>query len=185
MRREAIRILVCVLLLGLGAADRGASIRGPHGLDTVIRELPRRVIDVRQMVEAVGQQCGLEVVVDQKVSGDLSVERLPATARSILREALPPKGFLYLTEGETLRVMTEPDLWMYFRSHAVSRSYDVQLTSDLMRRLLETPDVVSTMGYLGVDPERGVVKLHDLPCFVRRVEEILVASSGQEALITL
>lgn len=185
MRRELIRILVFGLLLAGGAAERGASIPRLQGLDTVIRELPRRVIGVREMVAVVGRECGFEVTLDDQVSGRLSIERLPTTARSILNATLPERGFLYLVEGQTLRVMPEEDLRGYFRRRAVSRAYSARVTPGLIRRLLDTPDLVSTMGYIGIDPNHGIVHVHDLPWFVRRVEEILVASSDHEVLITL
>ena len=185
MIREVGRVLAFALLLAAAAVDRGASVRGAQGLDTVIHELPRHVIDVRRMVEAIGQQCGFEVILDDKVCGEISVERLPATGRSILTMALPGRGFLYVVEGRVLRVMPAEKLRAYFRTRAVSRSYAARVTPGLLSALMETPDVVSTMGYLRVDAEHGAIRVHDLPWFVNRVEEILVTWGDHEALITL
>lgn len=187
MRRELSRVLILVFVLGGGAVDREASVPDLdlRGLDTLISEFPRRIMDVRQMVEIIGQECGLGVVLDDRVGGQLSVEHVPGTGRSILNAALPDKGLLYLMEKRTLRVMPEDDLRAYFRSRAVSRSYATRVTPDLMRSLLETPDLVSTMGYLAIDPEHGIVRVHDLPWFAARVEVFLGAWADRERLVTL
>jgi hypothetical protein len=129
------------------------------------------------MVETVAGQCGLEPVLADEVCGELSVERFPATARSILDSTLPRMGLLYLVEGENLYVMAEKDLRAYFQTRAVFRTYPARVTGSLLRRLLEAPDIVSTMGFLGIDPERGIVHIHDLPSFADRVEDLLVLVS--------
>jgi hypothetical protein len=177
MNRMKFRIGMVVILAawtaGVGESRHVCGGAGP-GLDTVITDLPPRTMSVREMVEALGGRCGMRTVVGDGVTGEISFERFPVTARELLEEVLPARDCLYLAEDGVLRVMREDALRAYFRVRAETRVYGAELTPAVTARLLETPDLVSTLGCLRLDPERGIVHIHDLPCYADRVEKVLV-----------
>jgi len=185
MKREVGWVLLFAGAFAAAAADRPKAAFHPGGLETRIDRLPRHAVDVGRLVEAVARECRLEVAVDPAVAGEVSVERLPATARSILDAVLLPRGALYLVEDGVLRVMPEDAMRRYFRDRAVFRSFAGPLDPEMVRRLLETPDLVSTMGSLGFDPHAGLVCVRDLPSFADRVERILRPQRPGEVWITL
>jgi hypothetical protein len=191
MRRKTVRIGFLVILAAWAASPggprpaSGSTGQTAAGLDTVITDLPPRPLSVRELVETIGGRCGMRTVLGDRVTGEVSFERFPVTARELLETVLPARGCLYLVEGDVLRVMSEDSLRRYFHARAETRVYGAQLTPDLTARLLETPDLVSTLGYLGVDPVRSVVHIHDLPCYADRVERILVPGGVELEGVTL
>jgi hypothetical protein len=191
MSGKTVRIGLLVILaawavssIGLHPAS-GSSGRSVGGLDTEITNLPPRPLSVRELVEIVGGRCGMQTVIADDVAGQVSFERFPVTARELLENVLPARSCLYLVEGDVLRVMREEPLRRYFQARAETRVYGARLTADLTARLLESPDLVSTLGYLGLDPERGVVHIHDLPCYADRVEKVLVSGGAELEGVTL
>jgi len=185
MKKELATVGVIGVLAFWAASSARPGLPGAEGLDTVIRDLPHRVMTVREMVEILGNRCGMEVAVGDEVTGELSFERFPMTARSVLDSVLPSRGYLYLDDGGVLRVMRDDRLRAFFRDRAETRVYGAELTPGLVTRLLEGHDLVSTLGYLGLDPERGVVHVHDLPCYADRVERILVSGGTDAEGVTL
>ena len=179
-------LLLVIVVVGGSVFQVGSWARYPtrHSrLDTVIGKIPEERMLLPDLLEFVAGECRLEYAFNGAAVPEVNSDGLGGSARSLLNTTLPSHGYQYVLEGKSLKVMSPEAMGCYFEQEAVTRIYEVEVTSRILQKLLSTPDVVSTLGSLEIYPDTGLVAIRDLPGYVAGLEKLLRRSESVALLL--
>lgn len=150
-----------MLLLSSFTAVLHAEDKGPF----VSIEL--RDVEIRDVMRALGQEHGINIIVDEKVTGKVTVSLRNVSLWDAIDSILKGKGYIYIKEGTIVRVViaTEDDDLM-------TRSINVKYANP---KDLETviKKVLSKRGDVGSDLKSSTLVIKDTPSAIEKAEQLL------------
>jgi len=126
-----------------------------------------RDVELRDVLRALGQEHGINIVVDEKVTGKITVSLRNIPLWDAIDSILKGKGYSYVKDGNIVRVvlMTE-DEDLVISTLSVKYATAKELESVVKR-------VLSKKGDVTADPRSNTLVIKDTPSAIARVEQLL------------
>ncbi|MCX5716717.1 MAG: type IV pilus secretin PilQ [Nitrospirae bacterium] len=168
-RKQKILLLSFSLILALAflsADSYSASDSSSNGKGTPI-SMELRDVELSDVLRALGQEHGINIIIDEKVTGKVTVSLRNVPLWDAIDSILKGKGFTYIKDGNVVRVLSagaDEDLMTYTATvnYANAKEIEAFITKVLSKR-----------GSIASDPKSNMVVIRDIPSAIERVTQLL------------
>jgi type IV pilus assembly protein PilQ len=147
--------------LSYAASNSSSNEKGPP----ISMEL--RDVELSDVLRALGQEHGINIIIDEKVTGKVTVSLRNVPLWDAIDSILKGKGFAYIRDGNVVRVISsgaDEDLMTYTATVNYANAKDIEgiITKVLSKR-----------GSIASDPKSNMVVIRDIPSAIERVTQLL------------
>ena len=126
-----------------------------------------RDVELSDVLRALGQEHGINIIIDEKVTGKVTVSLRNVPLWDAIDSILKGKGFAYIKDGNVVRVISsgaDEDLMTYTATvnYAIAKDIEGIITKVLSKR-----------GSIASDPKSNMVVIRDIPSAIERVTQLL------------
>ena len=126
-----------------------------------------RDVELSDVLRALGQEHGINIIIDEKVTGKVTVSLRNVPLWDAIDSILKGKGFAYIKDGNVVRVISsgaDEDLATYTATVNYANAKDIEgiITKVLSKR-----------GSIASDPKSNMVVIRDIPSAIERVTQLL------------
>jgi type IV pilus assembly protein PilQ len=126
-----------------------------------------RDVELSDVLRALGQEHGINIIIDEKVTGKVTVSLRNVPLWDAIDSILKGKGFAYIKDGNVVRVISsgaDEDLATYTATvnYAVAKDIEGIITKVLSKR-----------GSIASDPKSNMIVIRDIPSAIERVTQLL------------
>ena len=126
-----------------------------------------RDVELSDVLRALGQEHGINIIIDEKVTGKVTVSLRNVPLWDAIDSILKGKGFAYIRDGNVVRVISsgaDEDLMTYTATVNYANAKDIEgiITKVLSKR-----------GSIASDPKSNMVVIRDIPSAIERVTQLL------------
>ncbi len=126
-----------------------------------------RDVELRDVMRALGQEHGINIIVDEKVTGKVTVSLRNVPLWEAIDSILKGKGYAYIKEENIVRIIPAvEDEDLITRTISVKYASSKDLESVIKKVLSKKGDVAS-------DPRTNTVVIKDTPSAIGRAEQLL------------
>lgn len=126
-----------------------------------------RDVELSDVLRALGQEHGINVIVDEKVTGKVTVSLRNIPLWDAIDSILKDKGYAYIKDGDIVRVLSagaDEDLMTYTATVKYANAKDIEPV---------ITKVLSKRGSLASDPKSNMIVIRDIPSAIERVTRLL------------
>jgi len=126
-----------------------------------------RDVELSDVLRALGQEHGINIIIDEKVTGKVTVSLRNVPLWDAIDSILKGKGFTYIKDGNVVRVVSagaDEDLMTYTATVNYANAKDIEGV---------ITKVLSKRGSIASDPKSNMVVIRDIPSAIERVMELL------------
>ncbi|TAL23767.1 MAG: type IV pilus secretin PilQ [Nitrospirae bacterium] len=126
-----------------------------------------RDVEMSDVLRALGQEHGINIIVDEKVTGKVTVSLRNIPLWDAIDSILKDKGYAYIKDGNIVRVLSagaDEDLMTYTATVKYANAKDLEGV---------ITKVLSKRGSLASDPKTNMVVIRDIPSAIERVTQLL------------
>ncbi|MBI5026583.1 MAG: type IV pilus secretin PilQ [Nitrospirae bacterium] len=165
MRIKNLKLILPLAFFILNFSLANAADRGP----VVSMEL--RDVEIRDVMRALGQEHNLNIIVDDKVTGKVTVSLQKVPLWDAIDSILRSKGLTYIKEDNIIRVVTFTEVGreeegLITRTFVVSFANPKELEGVIKKVLSKKGDLIS-------DPRTNTLVVKDIPANMPRVEALI------------
>jgi len=128
--------------------------------------LELRDVELRDVLRALGQEHGINIIVDEKIAGKITVSIRNIPLWDAIDSILRGKGYAYIKEGNVVRIvqLEDEDLVTYTVNvkYAAPKDLEPVLTKVLTKR-----------GTLASEPKSSTIVIRDTPSGIERAVQLL------------
>ena len=126
-----------------------------------------RDVELSDVLRALGQEHGINIIIDEKVTGKVTVSLRNVPLWDAIDSILKGKGFAYIKDGNVVRVISsgaDEDLATYTATvnYAIAKDIEGVITKVLSKR-----------GSIASDPKSNMIVIRDIPSAIERVTQLL------------
>ena len=126
-----------------------------------------RDVELSDVLRALGQEHGINIIIDEKVTGKVTVSLRNVPLWDAIDSILKGKGFAYIKDGNVVRVISsgaDEDLMTYTATvnYAIAKDIEGVITKVLSKR-----------GSIASDPKSNMIVIRDIPSAIERVTQLL------------
>ncbi len=126
-----------------------------------------RDVELSDVLRALGQEHGINIIIDEKVTGKVTVSLRNVPLWDAIDSILKGKGFAYIKDGNVVRVISsgaDEDLVTYTATVNYANAKDIEgiITKVLSKR-----------GSIASDPKSNMIVIRDIPSAIERVAQLL------------
>ncbi|MBI3377669.1 MAG: type IV pilus secretin PilQ [Nitrospirae bacterium] len=126
-----------------------------------------RDVELSDVLRALGQEHGINIIIDEKVTGKVTVSLRNVPLWDAIDSILKGKGFAYIKDGNVVRVISsgaDEDLATYTATVKYANAKDIEgiITKVLSKR-----------GSIASDLKSNMVVIRDIPSAIERVTQLL------------
>jgi len=168
----ALRITLLLLLftvhcsLSYAASDSSLSDSSLNEKGAPI-SMELRDVELSDVLRALGQEHGINIIIDEKVTGKVTVSLRNVPLWDAIDSILKGKGFAYIRDGNIVRVISsgaDEDLATYTATVNYANAKDIEGI---------VTKVLSKRGSIASDPKSNMVVIRDIPSAIERVTQLL------------
>ena len=116
-----------------------------------------RDVELSDVLRALGQEHGINIIIDEKVTGKVTVSLRNVPLWDAIDSILKGKGFAYIKDGNVVRVISsgaDEDLMTYTATvnYAIAKDIEGIITKVLSKR-----------GSIASDPKSNMIVIRDIP----------------------
>lgn len=149
------------LIILIIAVNSFASDKGP------LVSLELRDVELRDVIRAIGQEHGINIIVDEKITGKVTVSLRNIPLWDAIDSILKGKGYAYIKEDNIVRVVPmSEDEDLITRTIVIKYADPKELETVVKKVLTKKGDVVS-------DPRSSTLIIKDTQSAIERVELLL------------
>ena len=168
-RMQKVWLLSCFLMLifvFLTADSYSASNSSSNEKGAPV-SMELRDVELSDVLRALGQEHGINIIIDEKVTGKVTVSLRNVPLWDAIDSILKGKGFAYIKDGNVVRVISsgaDEDLMTYTATVNYANAKDIEgiITKVLSKR-----------GSIASDPKSNMVVIRDIPSAIERVTQLL------------
>ena len=126
-----------------------------------------RDVELSDVLRALGQEHGINIIVDEKVTGKVTVSLRNVPLWDAIDSILKGKGFVYIKDGNVVSVISagaDEDLMTYTATVKYVNAKDIEGV---------ITKVLSKRGSIASDPKSNMIVIRDIPSAVERVTQLL------------
>ncbi|MBI5206032.1 MAG: type IV pilus secretin PilQ [Nitrospirae bacterium] len=126
-----------------------------------------RDVDLSDVLRALGQEHGINIIVDEKVTGKVTVSLRNVPLWDAIDSILKGKGFVYIKDGNVVSVISagaDEDLMTYTATVKYVNAKDIEGV---------ITKVLSKRGSIASDPKSNMIVIRDIPSAIERVTQLL------------
>lgn len=126
-----------------------------------------RDVELRDVLRALGQEHGLNIIIDEKVTGKVTVSLRNVPLWDAIDSILKDKGFTYIRDGNIVRVLSagaDEDLMTHTVTVKYANAKDIEGVIS---------KVLSKRGSMASDPKSNMILIRDIPSAIERVTQLL------------
>lgn len=169
-RKQKILLLSFSLILALAflsADSYSASDSSLNEKGAPIISMELRDVELSDVLRALGQEHGINIIIDEKVTGKVTVSLRNVPLWDAIDSILKGKGFAYIKDGNVVRVISsgaDEDLMTYTATvnYAIAKDIEGIITKVLSKR-----------GSIASDPKSNMIVIRDIPSAIERVTQLL------------
>lgn len=126
-----------------------------------------RDVELSDVLRALGQEHGINIIIDEKVTGKVTVSLRNVPLWDAIDSILKGKGFAYIKDGNVVRVISsgaDEDLMTYTATvnYAIAKDIEGIITKVLSKR-----------GSIASDLKSNMIVIRDIPSAIERVAQLL------------
>ena len=147
--------------LSYAASDSSSNEKG------VPISMELRDVELRDVLRALGQEHGINIIIDETVTGKVTVSIRNVPLWDAIDSILKGKGFAYIKDGNVVRVISsgaDEDLMTYTATVNYANAKDLEGV---------ITKVLSKRGSIASDPKSNMVVIRDIPSAIERVTQLL------------
>jgi type IV pilus assembly protein PilQ len=126
-----------------------------------------RDVELRDVLRALGQEHGINIIIDEKVTGKVTVSLRNVPLWDAIDSILKGKGYTYIRDGNIVRVLSageDEDLMTYTATVKYVNPKDVE---GIISKVL------SKRGSIASDKKSNMIVIRDIPSAIERVTQLL------------
>ncbi|MBI4690525.1 MAG: type IV pilus secretin PilQ [Nitrospirae bacterium] len=126
-----------------------------------------RDVELGDVMRAIGQEHGINIIVDEKITGKVTVSLRNVPLWEAIDSILKDKGYAYIREENILRIIPSPE-----DEDLITRTLNIKYSSskDLEPVIKK---VLSKKGDMASDTRTNTIIIKDTPSAIKRVEQLL------------
>ncbi|OGP64446.1 MAG: hypothetical protein A3K22_04240 [Deltaproteobacteria bacterium RBG_16_42_7] len=163
--RYSLRITLLLLLFTIHSALGGSLSYADERGAPISMEL--RDVELSDVLRALGQEHGINIIIDEKVTGKVTVSLRDVPLWDAIDSILKGKGYAYIKDGNVVRVISageDEDLATYTATVNYANAKDIE---GIIAKVL------SKRGSVASDLKSNMVVIRDIPSAIERVTQIL------------
>ena len=126
-----------------------------------------RDVDLSDVLRALGQEHGINIIIDEKVTGKVTVSLRNVPLWDAIDSILKGKGFVYIKDGNVVSVIpsgADEDLMTYTATVKYANAKDLEPV---------ITKVLSKRGSIASDLKSNMIVIRDIPSAIERVTQLL------------
>jgi len=126
-----------------------------------------RDVELRDVLRALGQEHGINIIIDEKVSGKVTVSLRSVPLWDAIAAILKGKNYTYIRDGNIVRVISsgeDEDLVTYTAMVKYANPKDIE---GIISKVL------SKRGSIASEPKSNMIVIRDIPSGIERVKQLL------------
>ncbi|HBR22109.1 MAG TPA: hypothetical protein DD713_06010, partial [Nitrospiraceae bacterium] len=168
-RKQKILLLSFSLILALAflSADSYSASNSSLNEKGASISMELRDVELSDVLRALGQEHGINIIIDEKVTGKVTVSLRNVPLWDAIDSILKGKGFAYIKDGNVVRVISsgaDEDLMTYTATvnYAIAKDIEGVITKVLSKR-----------GSIASDSKSNMIVIRDIPSAIERVTQLL------------
>jgi type IV pilus assembly protein PilQ len=163
MKRALLAIMLTTLLCtaALAAVDRGPLV-----------SLELRDVEIKEVMRAIGQEHGINVIVDDSITGKVTVSLRSVPLWDALDSILKSKGYTYRVEPGGVVIVEPADAAITSEEDMIVREFKLKYL-DSSSVLGNVSNLLTSKGKASAVPSKNLIIVADLPLGVERIENLI------------
>lgn len=156
-----------ILTLAFAAADSYSASNSSSNEKGAPISMELRDVELSDVLRALGQEHGINIIIDEKVTGTVTVSLRNVPLWDAIDSILKGKGYAYIKDGNVVRVVSageDEDLMTYTTTVKYANPKDLEAV---------ITKVLSKRGSVASDLKSNMIVIRDIPSAIERVTQLL------------